>query len=251
MQLNIHRAMRVPVSRVALVATLIALPATTALDSSAAAEMTSAVMTASAVEVGSAASEIFEAASWTDVPLGAVNQQVFAMALHAASVAVSRGEAEPSTLTVIDFSRPSTERRMWVYDLRARALLFEELVSHGRNSGMNLATAFSNVAESNMSSIGLYRTGEAYIGKHGYSLRLDGLDRGFNDRARERAIVIHGADYVSDSITKTQGRLGRSLGCPAVRPEVSRRLIDAVKGGGLVFAYYPDKNWLRTSPYAS
>ena len=193
----------------------------------------------------------YEAASWSDVQTGAVNPKVFAMALHAASVAVERGQAETSTLTVIDFSRPSTQRRLWVYDLRSRALLFEEFVSHGRNSGMNLATSFSNIAESNMSSLGLYRTAEAYMGKHGYSLRLDGLDRGFNDRARERAIVIHGAEYVSEQITRAQGRLGRSLGCPAVRPEVSRKLIDAVKGGGLVFAYYPDPNWLRTSPFAS
>lgn len=201
--------------------------------------------------VENATSSVFAAESWAGLPLGRVDSTVFSMALHAAETAISRGDAEASTLTVIDFSKPSTERRLWVYDLRTRELMFEEFVSHGRNSGMNLATSFSNVAESNMSSLGLYRTAEAYIGKHGYSLRLDGLDRGFNDRARDRAIVIHGAEYVSEAIAKSQGRLGRSLGCPAVRPEVSRQLIDAVKGGGLVFAYYPDASWLQTSRYVS
>ena len=254
MQLNLNRvALRVPASRVALAAALIAVPATLALDRTAAAEVTPTVAVAATAAVTEAATSnsIFAMERWNDVELGAVKPNVFEMALHAAAVAVERGDAQASTLTVIDFSRPSTERRMWVYDLRSRTLLFEELVSHGRNSGMNLATSFSNVAESNMSSIGLYRTAEAYIGKHGYSLRLDGLDRGFNDRARERAIVIHGAEYVSEAITKAQGRLGRSLGCPAVRPEISRKLIDAVKGGGLVFAYYPDQQWLRGSRYVT
>lgn len=253
MQLNIKRlATRVPVSRLMLAAAIIAVPATASLDRMAAAEVEPGVVTAeTADESSTESSSVFDATAWTDAQIGAVKTQVFALALQAAAAAVERGDAKPSTLTVIDFSRPSTEKRLWVYDLRSRAMLFEELVSHGRNSGMNLATAFSNVAESNMSSLGLYRTAEAYIGKHGYSLRLDGLDRGFNDRARDRAIVIHGADYVSEAITKAQGRLGRSLGCPAVRPAVSRELIDAVKGGGLVFAYYPDPQWLQTSAYVS
>ena len=255
MKLSIlNLAARVPVSRLMLAATIVAVPATASLDRSAAAEVATvaaAEAVSETVESTEEGSSVFEAASWAEVEIGAVKPEIFAMALHAAAVAVDRGQAKPSTLTVIDFSRPSTERRMWVYDLRSKALLFEELVSHGRNSGMNLAQSFSNVAESNMSSLGLYRTAEAYIGKHGYSLRLDGLDRGFNDRARERAIVIHGAEYVSEAVTRAQGRLGRSLGCPAVRPEVSRQLIDAVKGGGLVFAYYPDRQWLRSSPYAS
>jgi L,D-transpeptidase catalytic domain len=252
MQLNIKRlATRVPVSRLMLAAAIIAVPATASLDRMAAAEVKPVVTVETAEETSAETSSVFDATAWADAQIGAVKTQVFALALQAAATAVERGDAKPSTLTVIDFSRPSTEKRLWVYDLRSRSMLFEELVSHGRNSGMNLATSFSNVAESNMSSLGLYRTAEAYIGKHGYSLRLDGLDRGFNDRARERAIVIHGADYVSETITKAQGRLGRSLGCPAVRPDVSRELIDAVKGGGLVFAYYPDPQWLQASAYVS
>jgi len=205
---------------------------------------------ASAVVRHADAGSAFDAATWDAVALGAVDRDVFSLALQAAAAAVERGDAtNPGTLTVIDFSRPSTARRMWVYDLRARALLFEEFVAHGRGSGANFATEFSNVPESNRSSLGLYRTGEAYIGKHGYSLRLDGLERGINNRARDRAIVVHGADYVNAATARAQGRLGRSLGCPAVRPEISRPLIEAVKDGGLLFAYYPDQSWLNGSTY--
>ena len=199
--------------------------------------------------VADEASSVFDAAAWTDSTIGAVDRDVFALALASAERAIERGDADTTTLTVIDFSVPSTERRMFVYDLRSRELLFEEHVSHGRNSGHNAPTLFSNEPESFKSSIGLYRAAESYVGKHGYSLRLDGLEKGFNDRARERAIVIHGADYVNAATAKAQGRLGRSLGCPAVRPEISRPLIDAVKNGGLVFAYYPDPTWLDTSTY--
>lgn len=200
------------------------------------------------VDVGAAAS-VFEPSVWSDTALGRIDRDVFALALESAERAVDRGDADPGTLTVIDFSQPSTERRMWVYDLRSRELLFEELVSHGRNSGHNVPTKFSNDAESYKSSIGLFRTAEGYIGKHGYSLRLDGLEKGFNDRARERAIVIHGAEYVNGTTAKAQGRLGRSLGCPAVRPAIAKDLIDAVKEGGLLFAYYPDPAWLNGSTY--
>jgi hypothetical protein len=191
----------------------------------------------------------FTLAGWNGVTLGKVDRAVFSLALESAAAAVARGDAEPSTLTIIDFSRPSTTRRMWVYDLNARTLLFEEHVAHGRNSGHDRPTEFSNQPESNKSSLGLFRAAEGYVGKHGYSLRLDGLEPGINDRARARAIVIHGAEYVNEKAAVAQGRLGRSLGCPAVRPEISRALIDAIKEGGLVFAYYPDQDWLTTSVY--
>ena len=210
----------------------------------------SAAVEAPAAPSASASSSAFEAAAWVGAALGDVEPAVFTLALEAAAAAVARGDAaNPRTLTVIDFSRPSTTRRMWVYDLRAHTLLFEELVAHGRGSGANLPTQFSNVPESNRSSLGLFRMGETYIGKHGYSLRLDGLERGINDRARERAIVIHGAEYVNAGTAQAQGRLGRSLGCPAVRPQISRPLIEAVKDGGLLFAYYPDKSWLDASTF--
>ena len=221
-------------------------PTTSVTDSSAPAVIETTLTTAN---VATPAMSAFDAAAWDLTAIGAVDHDVFSLALSSAEKAVARGEAKPSTLTVIDFSVPSTERRLFVYDLRTRALLFAEHVSHGRNSGGNVPTMFSNEPESFKSSIGLYRTAEGYFGKHGYSLRLDGLDKGFNDRARERAIVIHGADYVNAATAKAQGRLGRSLGCPALRPEISKKVIDAVKEGGLLFAYYPDPAWLASSTY--
>jgi L,D-transpeptidase catalytic domain len=198
----------------------------------------------------SSSSSSLSAAAWTSVSLGSIDPKVFALALEAASTAVARGQvADPGTLTVIDYSKPSTQPRMWVYDLHSRALLFTELVSHGRGSGKTMATSFSNMAESNMTSLGLFRTGETYVGHNGYSLRLDGLERGVNDRARDRAIVMHGAPYVNAAAAKANGYLGRSLGCPAVRPEIAKKLIDTVKGGGLLFAYYPDQTWLKSSEF--
>jgi hypothetical protein len=189
----------------------------------------------------SATAALFNRSAWADSNLGDINPGVFALALEAATSAVERGAAaDPGTLTVIDYSRPSTEKRMWVYDLRSHALLFDELVSHGRGSGKTNATSFSNDSSSNMSSLGLFRTGEAYIGHNGYSLRLDGLDPGVNDNARARAIVVHGAPYVNAAIAKANGYLGRSLGCPAVRPEIAHALIDTIKNGSLIFAYGTD-----------
>ena len=152
-----------------------------------------------------------------------------------------------TTLSVIDYSRPSTEPRLWVFDLSRQRLLFEELVAHGRNTGENMAAKFSNVEGSYMSSLGAFETQESYVGQNGYSLRLRGLEHGFNDQARERAIVIHGAPYVSEQLINSQGRLGRSLGCPAVRPAIARSLIDTIRNGSFVFAYYPDQAWLTRS----
>ena len=257
MQQLSRNALRVGYARVIGIALVIAAPAFAVAERPVAAPIAASVEvarnTAAPVPVAPLPPVVapeFDPGSWDAPALGNTNPEVFALALEAAAAAVLRGDAtEPATLTVIDFSRPSTAKRMWVYDLRTRTLLFEELVAHGRNSGHNLTTTFSNQPESHQSSLGLYRTAEGYVGKHGYSLRLDGLEPGFNDRARDRAIVIHGAEYVNGAAASAQGRLGRSLGCPAVRPEVARELIDAVKGGGLVFAYYPDPQWLGASTY--
>jgi hypothetical protein len=189
-------------------------------------------------------------ADFDTTAIGRIETDVLELALNAASCAVKSGAVKaPSTLTVIDYSRPSTEPRLWVYDLKSRELLYEELVAHGQGTGANMATRFSNENESHQTSLGLFVTRDTYIGRNGYSLRLDGLDRGFNDRARERAIVMHGAPYVNPSFVKANGRLGRSWGCPAVSDAVARPLIDRVKGGGLVFSYYPDAEWLKASKY--
>ena len=153
------------------------------------------------------------------------------------------------TLSVIDYSRPSTQPRLWVFDLARQRLLFEELVAHGRNSGDNRALRFSNVPGSLMSSIGIFLTSDTYIGHNGYSLRLRGLDAGFNDHALERDIVMHGAAYVDPLLAGTLGRLGRSFGCPAVRPVIAHQLIDTIRDGSLLVAYYPDQHWLRDSAF--
>ena len=189
-------------------------------------------------------------AGWNIEERGSIDPAVFDLALGAVGCAVKSGSIQdPSTLTVIDYSRPSTEKRFWVFDLHNQTLLYEELVAHGRGSGENLATEFSNQPDSHQSSLGLFVTQDTYVGRNGYSLRLRGLDEGFNDRAYERAIVMHGAPYVGEEFVRSMGRLGRSWGCPALREGVARAVIDRVKGSGLVFAYYPDPAWLSSSKF--
>jgi len=181
-----------------------------------------------------------------------LDERVLGLALEAAACARdSRRIAldNPGLLTVIDYSKPSTEPRLWVLDLEHGQVLFEERVAHGRGSGENFATSFSNEAGSQQTSLGLFRTADAYDGANGYSLRLDGLEVGFNDRAHERAIVMHGAPYVGEASIELLGRLGRSHGCPALRPAIARTVIDAIKQGSLVFAYYPDARWLGGSEF--
>jgi hypothetical protein len=138
---------------------------------------------------------------------------------------------------------------MWVIDMEEGKLLHHGVVSHGRNSGDLIAEHFSNVSSSYMSSLGFYLTGETYEGKHGYSLRLDGLEHGFNDKARERAIVIHGADYAREQFIKQTGRLGRSLGCPALPQEIAKEVIDLIKNRSLLFIFGKDANYLRKSRF--
>jgi len=143
--------------------------------------------------------------------------------------------ADQQHLTVVDFDLPSTEKRLWVLDLASDKIVFHTLVAHGHNSGENGASQFSNTNESNMSSLGFYVTGHEYEGKHGHSLRLQGLDEGFNTNAFTRSIVMHGADYVSEGFIKQNGRLGRSLGCPALPLDQYAQIIDQVKGGSCLF----------------
>jgi hypothetical protein len=190
--------------------------------------------------------ETLESALLRQAP--ALDPRVLVLALRAHDRAQERGLlGDPTTLTVIDYSRPSSDRRFWVFDLAARRLLFEERVAHGRNSGAMFATRFSNAESSLESSLGLFVTEDVYAGRHGVSLRLEGLEPGFNDHALERAIVIHGADYVSPAAVATMGFLGRSWGCPALSREVAPRVIERLRGGSAVFAYYPDAEWLTRS----
>jgi len=179
-----------------------------------------------------------------------VSADVLKLALNATSCATTSGAIDvPPTLTLIDYSRPSTEPRLWVFDLATGDLLFKELVAHGRNTGDNLATQFSNEMDSRQTSLGLFVTDDPYVGSNGYSLRLDGLDVGFNDRARDRAIVMHGAPYVNEGLAATQGRIGRSWGCPALRTAIASKVIDRIRGGSVIFSYYPDQEWLQSSRF--
>ena len=154
-------------------------------------------------------------------------------------------------LTLVDFSKPSTEERFYVFDMRHKKLLFSSLVSHGKNSGGNYATSFSNENGSLKSSLGFFLTENTYQGKNGYSLVLNGLEKGINDRAKERAIVIHGAAYSNPSVIASSGRLGRSFGCPALPQAVSKPIINTIKGGYLLFIYANNKNYLAYSPILS
>jgi len=184
-----------------------------------------------------------------DLALNA-DPKVIKLALSARDCAVAAGKAQlDDRLAVIDYSQPSTEVRLWVFDPQTPKLLYAEHVAHGRGSGANFAKQFSNVDGSLQTSLGLFRTAETYHGGNGYSLRMDGLENGINDRARVRDIVMHGAPYVDPIVAKAQGRLGRSFGCPAVRTEIAKPLIDTLKNGQLLFAYYPDSDWLTKSVF--
>lgn len=189
-------------------------------------------------------------ASLAWLPANGPASSVAELAMQAASCAASSVDAaRPTTLTIIDYSKASTEPRLWVLDLAKQRVLFTELVAHGRGSGELMATRFSNTEGSHASSLGLFVTGDTYQGQHGYSLRLHGLEPGVNDQAFDRAIVMHSAPYVDAAFAKGAGRLGLSWGCPALRPGISKQVIDTIKSGSFVFAYYPDQEWLARSAF--
>jgi hypothetical protein len=180
--------------------------------------------------------------------------EVLELALEAYGQAEAGGHVRRPVLTIVDYELPSYQQRLWVIDMKVGRVLHQEWVAHGmgkpRGSGgtMEEALSFSNEKGTLKSSLGLFVTAETYYGRHGYSLKLDGLEEGVNDKARERLIVLHGADYVTED--RAKGRLvGRSWGCPAVRPGVSRILIDAIKDGSVLWIYYPHAEWLGESDF--
>ena len=179
---------------------------------------------------------------------GVVNYAAFEQAVSGYNKITQK---DKEILTLVDFSKPSTEERFYVFDMRHKKLLFSSLVSHGKNSGGNYATSFSNENGSLKSSLGFFLTENTYQGKNGYSLVLNGLEKGINDRAKERAIVIHGAAYSNPSVIASSGRLGRSFGCPALPQSVSKPIINTIKGGSLLFIYANNKNYLSYSPILS
>ncbi len=183
-----------------------------------------------------------------DLDSRGLGYEAFDLAIRGMDKLVADGAIErPEILTIVDFSKPSTEKRLFIIDLEEKEILFNTYVSHGRNSGKLNAEKFSNRMSSNQSSLGFFKTAETYRGGHGYSLKLDGLERGINDRARDRAIVVHGADYVNPNLIHTQGYIGRSLGCPAVSLRESKKIIDNIKDGSVFFIYHPSQDYLRKS----
>lgn len=200
-----------------------------------------------------------DAASADEIVVGASDFEdkglragVLEKALTAFRVAVGAGQTSSMVFTVIDYELPSKEKRMWVINLATGKLLFHEHVAHGKGSDLDGDGKVNRVGNGNgdgTSNVGLLKTAETYTGKHGKSLRLDGLERGFNDQARERAVVVHSADYVEEDFIEANGRTGRSLGCPALDPDVNGKVIETIKGGSLIFAYWPDPEWLKKSKY--
>lgn len=181
-----------------------------------------------------------------DVPAS----DVLDLAMSGYQRVIESGDAPSSSLlTIIDYSKPSTEPRLFVIDPLKGEILHSSLVAHGKNTGQDMATRFGNEPGSLRSSLGFYLTGATYFGRHGYSLRLHGLENGINDKALERAIVIHGADYVSDEFAAKHGRLGRSWGCPALPEDTSSEVIDLIKDGTCLFIYGNDSTYLEKSVY--
>lgn len=180
--------------------------------------------------------------------------EVLELALEAYEQAEDGGFVRRPVLTIVDYELSSFQQRLWVIDMESGKLLHQEWVAHGmgrpRGSGGTMVEAltFSNDAGTLKSSLGLFITAETYYGRHGYSLKLDGLEEGINDNARERLIVIHGAEYVSRDRADDQ-LVGRSWGCPAVRPEISKILIDAIKDGSVLWIFYPHDEWLEESEF--
>jgi len=173
--------------------------------------------------------------------------QVFANALTGFFNLKAGEKIKNNLLTIIDFSLSSTVERMWIIDMARMKVVNYSLVAHGRNSGDEYPKEFSNRPSSNQSSLGFYLTDDIYYGKHGMSLYLDGIEPDVNDKARERSIVIHGADYVSRDFIKSAGRLGRSFGCPSIPMENHEEIISSLSGRSCVYIYYPDEKYLSTS----
>jgi len=170
------------------------------------------------------------------------NQECFAQALKGFYSLKEKGLIKKEILAVVDFGLSSNLKRLWIIDMTTNEILLQSLVAHGRNTGEEFASNFSNTPESYKSSLGFYATAEVYKGKHGVSLKLDGLEKGLNHNARQRAVVIHGANYVSESFIKANKRLGRSQGCPAVPVEIAPKVIDLVKGGACLYIFHPSMN---------
>jgi hypothetical protein len=181
-----------------------------------------------------------------------LSRLAFQYALNGWNALLKEGKIKKNNiLSILDFSLPSGEKRLFVIDLELGKLLFNTYASHGKNSGNSIPTHFSNRQNSNQSSLGFYVTGDTYKGKHGTSLRLQGEESGINDNALSRGIVVHGAEYVNEQVAEQRGSIGRSQGCPAIPQHLSKPIIDQIKNGSCLFIYSPNKEYLRKSAIAS
>lgn len=178
-----------------------------------------------------------------------LSKEVLSIAIKARQNAAKKGIKSKSVMAIIDYRLPSDHKRLWIIDTQHRKILHHTYVAHGKNSGYRTVNSHSNQHGSYKTSIGLFRTGKVYKGKHGDSLELHGLERGVNHNAFSRRVVMHGSDYVGEHYAKRYGRQGRSLGCPAISRHEAPQLIQMLKDGALLLAYYPDKQWLKTSEF--
>lgn len=180
--------------------------------------------------------------------LAGLNRKAFDYAEKGWSKLVAQGLIHNSAiLAIADFSQSSSKKRLYILDLKNYKILFQTLVAHGRNSGREWATSFSNKTSSNKSSAGFFVTGDTYNGSNGYSLKLTGVEKGINDNAYNRAIVVHGADYVSESMAANRGYIGRSWGCPAIPLKETRPIINTIRNSTCFFIYQPDESYPHLS----
>lgn len=178
-----------------------------------------------------------------------LTRDIFNLAIKGLKKLDSDGKLNnPNIVTIVDYSQSSNKKRLYVIDLKNKKLLFNTFVAHGRNTGEEYAKSFSNDEGSYKSSLGFYITEHPIIGSHtGFSLQIDGVEKGFNDHAVQRAIIIHAAEYATENFIKKHGRLGRSYGCPSLPPEMNKPIIDAIKGGTCLFLYNPNKDYISNS----
>jgi len=207
-------------------------------------------MTSSAVIFASPALDINTELNHLSPTAPALDKHVLKLALTAYKKAETTGSVKKPVLTVIDYSLPSSKQRMWIFDVRKEKLLYNTYVAHGQNSGMTTPHHFSNQNSSKETSLGTFVTRDTYMGHKGLSLNLQGLEKGFNDHAYQRRVVVHGAWYVEPSFIKKAGRAGRSWGCPSIAQTLAKPVINVIKGGSILFAYYPDRNYLSHTGYA-
>lgn len=210
---------------------------------------TNTILKTNTVTVKSTAEDVFSSLSFEGI--NRLNPEVFSKAFLGFNQLKKAGKLPKNShlITICDFSLSSTQKRLWVIDLENKKVLFNSLVAHGKNTGEEFATTFSNKESSYQSSLGFYVTETTYNGSNGYSLKLLGMDQGYNDAALQRAIVMHGADYVSEDFIKSQKRIGRSWGCPAVPRALAEPIINTIKGENCLFIYYPDQQYLSESKW--